>query len=353
LATLKPRTTAIPQVSGQALSLFESSLVWDNLLPWGPSGRHFRSNAEDIDRLLRRFRQVGVNVCSLSVSGGGTIEETICSLGRARRKIAERSDWMILAESIADIRRAKAESRLAVNFNFQDAMPFENSLDMVWVYYDLGVRQSGLAYNLRNRVADGCAEESNGGLSRFGRSLIQEMNRAGMLVDGSHAGHHSSIEAMELCSLPFIFSHSNPYSIRPHYRSIKDDQIKACAVTGGVIGINGVGFWVGDLDASTDAIFRCLDYTVELVGWQHVGLGFDYIDDIEGLITSVEETSLAWPPFRGEPMVKHNYAGPEQIVELTQIMLTHGYPVEAITGILGENWARVYEQTQEPETAPK
>ena len=117
--------------------------------------------------------------------------------------------------------------------------------------------------------------------------------------------------------------------------------MKACADTGGVIGINGVGYWVGDNDASTAAIFRCLDYTVELVGPEHVGLGFDYVYDLENLISWVRANPLMWPPYEGEWMVKHNYAGPEQMVELVQLMLDHGYPDEAIIGILGRNFERV------------
>lgn len=214
-------------------------------------------------------------------------------------------------------------------------------MDLIQVYYDLGVRQTLLAYNQKNLVADGCAEPANGGLSNFGRAVIKEMNRVGMLVDGTHTGHRSTMEAMEISEAPFIFSHSNPYAVRPHYRSIKDDQIKACAATGGVIGINGAGFWVGDMDASTEAIFRCLDYTVELVGPEHVGIGFDYIYDIDSLINFARQQRFVWPPFEGEEMVKHNYAGSEQMVELVQMMIDHGYPDDAIVGILGENFARV------------
>ena len=119
--------------------------------------------------------------------------------------------------------------------------------------------------------------------------------------------------------------------------------MRACAETGGVIGINGVGYWCGDNDdADTEAIFRCLDYTVELVGAEHVGLGFDYIHDLDGIIAM-------------RPLRPHCVAGvqrrvdveaqfrrcPEQMPDLVQQMLDHGYPDDAIVGILGANWERV------------
>ena len=108
-----------------------------------------------------------------------------------------------------------------------------------------------------------------------------------------------------------------------------------------MIGINGVGYWCGDRDADTEAIFRCLDYTVELVGAEHVGLGFDYIHDLDGIIAIVRSNPIAWPAYNGEWMWKHNFAGAEQLPDLVQLMLDHGYPEPAVIGILGENWERV------------
>jgi membrane dipeptidase len=132
--------------------------------------------------------------------------------------------------------------------------------------------------------------------------------------------------------------------VRRHYRNIKDDQILACAATGGVIGINGVGAWTGDVTASTEAVFRCLDYTVELAGPEHVGLGLDFVADADSVYALSSGATLSWPPFEGEELPWHEFAGPEQIVELVQLMIDHGYPDDAIVGILGENWAGVCER---------
>ena len=325
-------------VGDEARSLLQDSLVWDDVLPWTR-----RSNLGLTDTLLPRFKEAGVDFVSLTPVGGpgSTLDETINVLARLRREIAERSDWLVLATSVAHIRDARTAGKLAVNFNLQETLPFGDSLGTVQLYYDLGVRQTLLAYNRRNLVADGCAERTDAGLSRFGVEVVKEMNRVGMLVDGTHTGHRSTLDAMEVCEGPFVFSHSNPYAVHAHYRNIKDDQIKACAATGGVIGINGVGAFLGDPAAGTDAIFACLDYVVELVGPQHVGLGLDYVCDPGPLIASANADTLGWP--EGVGMGEFVFAGPEQVGELLQHMLDHGYPHDAITGILGENWARVCE----------
>ena len=235
-----------------------------------------------------------------------------------------------------DIREAKAANKLAVNFNFQETLPFGRNLDMIQTYYDLGIRQALLAYNQKNLVGDGCNERTDAGLSKFGVDLIKEMNRVGMLVDGSHSGHRTTMDAMEVCEGPFIFSHSNPFGAFAHFRNIKDDQIDACAASGGVIGVVGAGGFLDDVNASTESIFRCLDYLVERAGPEHVGLGLDYVHDVDSAFAMRKKSPTAWPN-----TIMYNYAGAEQAVGLTQMMIDHGYTDEAIINILGENWARV------------
>jgi len=342
---LTPRLTEIPDVSAKALALYQDNLVWDNMLPWTLGRGEYKGNAHYIDELLPRFKRVGANVLSLTLAAGGNvgIKDTLKYLGKVRDEIASRSDWLTLATSVESIRDAKASDKLAVHFNFQNTPPLEDSLEMIQLYYDLGVRQIGLAYNLRTLVGDGCAEPSNAGLSRFGVEAIKEMNRVGMIVDGSHAGCRTTMHAMEVCEAPFVFSHSNPLAVCDHYRGISDEQMKACVATGGMVGINGVGTFVGDDNAPTEAIFRCLDYTVELIGAERVGLGLDYVHDNEGSIKALDKASLAWPAHKGKFAAKHNYASHEQVIELVQMMLDHGYPDDAIVGILGENWASLCE----------
>lgn len=340
---LRPRIVEIPAVSSKALELFRTSLVWDAILPWARG-----SNSDHIDAILPRYRRAGVDFVSLTVGLHEGIEPTMRHIAMVRADLDVRGEWTALAATPEEVEAARGSGKLAVGFNFQDAGPLEDSLEMVGVYRELGVRQIGLAFNIRNRLGDGCAEVSDAGLSRFGIAAVRAMQRAGILVDGSHAGHRTTLQAMEISDAPFIFSHSNPFGIRAHYRSVTDEQIKSCAATGGVVGINGVGFWVGDIDAPTEAIFRCLDYTVEKIGPAHVGLGFDYIHDLEHLMRHLRAIPNVWPPYQGEEMVMHNYAGPEQMVELVQFMLDHGYSEADIRMILGENWARVYALAERP-----
>ena len=153
-----------------------------------------------------------------------------------RRLVQERED-LAFVETMGDVHAAKAAGRLGVTLHSQNATPFGLDLDLVGDLYAAGLRMSGLAYNVRSLAADGCIEESNAGLSRFGRRLVLEMNRVGMIVDGSHVGVRSTLEAMDLAEAPFVFSHNGCGAVHEHPRNLTDEQLRRCAETGGVIGI--------------------------------------------------------------------------------------------------------------------
>jgi membrane dipeptidase len=198
-----------------------------------------------------------------------------------------------------------------------------------------------LAYNLKNAVGDGCVERTDGGLSKYGIRLIEEMNRVGVLVDGSHTGYRTTMEAMEICRAPFIFSHSNAEAVVSHYRNIKDDQIRACAKSGGLIGVNGVNEFLGDESAASDTMFRHIDHLASLVGPEHVGIGLDYVRDVDAVWAWMQRERDLWPQHGDTPMPYPAHAQPEQIAELAGLMLSHGYRPDDVANILGGNFLRV------------
>src|SRR3972149_5759748 len=157
------------------------------------------------------------------------------------------------------------EGGLRVILPSQNATPFGFALDLVAELYAAGLRMSGLAYNVRSLAADGCIEESNAGLSRFGRRVVAEMNRVGMIVDGSHVGVRSTLEAMDVTEAPFVFSHNGCAAIREHPRNLTDEQLRRCAETGGVIGILAIPMFLnGELAAPFEAFLEHLLHALEI-----------------------------------------------------------------------------------------
>jgi membrane dipeptidase len=215
---------------------------------------------------------------------------------------------------------------------------------LIGMFYALGVKHTLLAYNSKNYVGDGCGERTDAGLSRFGIEVVREMNRVGMLICGTHSGYRTTMEAMEISTAPVIFSHSNAYALHPHYRNLRDDQIKACARLGGVIGVNGLGEFLNDHEASSASMFAHIDYMANLVGPEHVGIGLDYTEDVPAFWRWVDTNPDMWPPNPGQERTGSKFAQPEQLTELVAMMLQAGYSDAVVQGILGLNFKRVCEQ---------
>ncbi len=329
--------TATIDISEQAAALHREAVVCDMTLPWG-------NWEENKNTILDRFEAAGVDFVSLSVGlDRMSLEETVRRVALERARIRNWNERFVFVEGVADIRRAKAIGKLALGFHFQGSNPLGGDSNMVELYYRLGVRHMLLAYNQRNQAADGCSERSDGGLSRYGLKLIEEMNRVGMLLDCTHTSYRSSMEAMEACCTPVLFSHSNAYALCPHDRNIKDDQIKACAATGGVIGITGVGhFLAKDMQATPEAFVRHVDYVSSLVGPQHVGLGIDHVYYLDHKAQQRAASPNTYP--RGYPAGSGSYLGPEHIPEITELLVRRGYSNVDVTAILGGNFMRVAEQ---------
>ena len=336
-------------------ALVRSALVWDECISW-TSMDLVGADKSIKQQALPQYRDAGVNVASLTIGGdyGTEFQRSRGWVASERRFINERlSDVCLLIRDIGDIERARQQKKLAVTFHLQGATPFLNyeseepgNLDLVSFYYDLGVRRALLAHNHRNALADGCKEPDNAGLSLFGRRIVREMGRVGMVLDCTHMGERSSLEAMEVTGKPSVFSHSNAAAVFLHPRNISDQLIKACAATGGVIGLTGWGPIVNERnDPSPEAIAKHVYYVSDLVGPQHVGLGLDYVYVPELTTKRVKENAQLYAPLGS--LEQYNYhhevmrfAPPTTFSPLADRLLEKMSEQE-VRGILGENWLRV------------
>ncbi|HSD48508.1 MAG TPA: membrane dipeptidase [Actinomycetota bacterium] len=280
------------------------------------------------------------------------------------RRLAQERDDLAFVETVEDVHAAKAAGRLGVTLHSQNATPFGLDLDLVGELYAAGLRMSGLAYNVRSLAADGCIEESNAGLSRFGRRLVLEMNRVGMIVDGSHVGVRSTLEAMDVAEAPFVFSHNGCAAVREHPRNLTDEQLLRCAQTGGVIGILAIPlFLTGERSAPFEAFLRHLLHAIEVAGVEHVGLGLDhwygmppYADLIWPSVDARADDGVSdlrgifWdePALAGQDVVEGEVEGlgtPAGVPLITAALLDRGLSEAEVTGIMGGSWLRVVAAT--------
>jgi membrane dipeptidase len=320
--------------------LLKSTIVWDNhaCMP-------LRSGDASFLPQLERVRKAGIDVISLNVSFDIVDPNDVFKvLATFRHWVREHPQAYMLADTVADIEAAKAAGRLAVIFDIEGANAVAAHPGLVEIFYRLGVRWMLLAYNKNNKLGGGCMDEDTG-LTAYGREIIDEMERVGMVLCCSHIGQRTARDALEYSSHPVIFSHSNPSAVYPHVRNIPDDLLKTCARSGGVVNINGVGKFLGDGpegigDNSTDTLIRHIDYAVQLIGPQHVGLGLDYVFDVSEL----EEFVRKYPErFSAAPRPRGSYVQvePERFPIIAERLLKMGYSDSDVQGIMGHNNLRV------------
>jgi membrane dipeptidase len=332
-------------VSPKTSKLLAESIVVDLTAPGSPMSL-VTPSLETTDRWIREYEQAGVTWASFTVATDqtGGLEATIRTIAIARRWFLDRPERFVLVERADDIRRAKREKKLAVSFNFQGTVPVGTDLKLIEVYKRLGVEHMLMAYNARNFVGDGCHEPSDAGLSAFGATLVAEMNRVGMLVDVTHTGYRTAMDVIAVSQAPVIMSHSNPKALFEHDRNVPDEQIRAMAKTGGVMGIHGVGIFLSKdgLDISAETLARHVDYVVQMVGAQHVGFGLDYVENIP-LLKAFAAAAGPGVYKQGAGYLNEQilFAPPAVIGPVADILLGRGYSDSDVRGILGENWLRV------------
>ena len=322
-------------MSDHLQQLYRQALVWD------AHAGVFPSPQVDLN-LLAEWQDAGASYLSLNV-GFDVMDwqDTLATLAAYRRWVLDNDDRFVLVNDSRDIERARRDDKLALSFDIEGMNALNGDINMISAYHALGVRQMLFAYNLNNAAAGGCHDDDSG-LTDFGRQVVREMNRVGMIVDCSHAGHQTTLDIMLESNGPVVFSHSNPRTLWDHQRNISDQQIRACAATGGVIGLNGMGIFLGDNDVSVAAMLRHVRYVCDLVGSEHIGIGFDYSPEVDvdiGVI--LRSRPDYWPSGQQYDTRGIKHAGPTQLPELIKALAASGFDDTAIRGFLGENFQRV------------
>jgi membrane dipeptidase len=344
-------TMSAPEISPEARRLHDDALVWDAhaCLPLHPDC--------DVAGLLARHRAAGAAFVSVNVGMDmNPLSQILPVIASFRAQIAARPDLLVQVDTAADVERAKREGRLAVAFDLEGGIPLCGRPESVQLFRDLGVRQIHLAYNRNNELAGGCYDE-DAPLTPLGRRVVEAVHRAGMLMDVSHTGHRASLDIMGLGAGPVIFSHANPRAVRHDLRNATDEQIDACAATGGIVCVNGVGRFLTDPKGGTPAILDCVDHLADRIGARRVGLGIDYSYPAGGLDDDPPppfDRAYWWPPEHGYGggITGIRIAAPEQLPEITDGLLRRGYAEADVRAILGLNMLELARRVWRPASGP-
>ncbi|MGD9330447.1 MAG: dipeptidase [Desulfobacterales bacterium] len=338
-----------PQLTRKVADLHQQAFVIDAHfdLPWDVANQRDRGQKDVIaSQYLDRFRQGGFNL----IVGAIFIENYFLPEMGLRKALGQIShlaeeldgltDSVCLCRSLDDIRAMGHNGRLGLLLSLEGADPLQNDLKLLRVFYDLGVRGLGLTWSRRNFAADGCAfsaadRERTCGLTDFGRALVQKADQLGMLVDVSHINEAGFWDVMEVAAGPVIASHSNCRALMDTPRNLTDDQIKALAERGGVLGMNAISAFVGNnaRQHNVEDVLAHVDHVVKLVGVAHVGIGFDFCSGFKDYLSL--------------PHALQTYdvlAGHHRLKDFTAGLIQRGYADEDILKILGGNFMRIYEQ---------
>jgi membrane dipeptidase len=325
-------------------SVHESAIVIDAVCPLLMEHRH-----------LDLYKRGGATAVAPTVGGSESAEAALRTLGRWIKRIRDGEDLALIRRA-ADIEAAKRNRRLGIILHFQGTDPIEDDLDLVDAYKGIGVGMIQLTYNVKNRVGDGCEERTDAGLSRFGLDFIKRMNEARVVVDCSHTGFRTTMDAIEASKRPAVFSHAGALSVYPSPRNITDEQIKAVAATGGLVGAVGFPPFVSASQRpSLDDFIRHIDHMVDLVGIDHVALGIDYFTGQHPIAPDAVADAVykrlidegRWSAKAYTPPPYYYPAGietPEGLPNLTRRLLERGYGVEDVKKIVGGNWVRVFRE---------
>jgi len=333
-------------MSEKAKAIYKDSIVIDG---------HFAieqampGKLEEKWELVDSYAAAGVTAVSLSLANDESKQEaTLAFLALVRQHILSHPEKYLLAMTKEDILQAKKQKKLAIRLMFQGAAPLGMNVNLTELYFQLGISSMVIAYNIRTPMGDGCIENVDAGISHLGKRLVQEMNKVGMIIDGAHSSMNTIMDAIEASKLPVIVSHACTYGINPIPRNVRDEQIKAIAASGGLIGVNGIGLLLGDKNALIKKYVDHIDYIVKLVGIAHVGIGLDNFYFGEQFNEFMLNQPITNPSAYGKMVDSSMFTciKPIQLEDVVEELLVRQYSVNDIKAILGENFLRVIELHQ-------
>lgn len=303
---------------------------------------------ELVDRILASgTRAIAITLTDPKVAEAEAFDHLLEDIAGYNRYFRGMASHYLPATSVAAIDEAVATRRLAVFYNLQDSSPVNGDLSRVALLRALGVSSIQLTYNTHNRAGSGCFENPDGGLTAFGRELVAEMARQRVLLDLSHAGMRTMAEAIAASPRPVIVSHTACKALRPHRRNTTDENMRAVAASGGVVGITQIRTFLTDArHDNLDVYFDHLDHAIQVAGVEHVGIGSDrdhrvIPDTPEELAILLEEEGPQISP-QDWPLYLEKLNGPHRMDVVREQLRKRGHAQSVIDKVMGGNVLRLY-----------
>lgn len=309
------------------------------------------------DEHLAQMVAGGVTAANACVAVHTNYQEAVERIADLREQLRTRwADRALQVWTAADVARAKREGKVGLIFGLQNTSPIEGDLRLVDALRCQGVRIVQLTYMTANLVGDGCLEPRNSGLTLYGKRVVRELNRLGMLIDLSHCGERTTLEAIEESEAPVAVTHACTRRLCGSPRNKTDVAMKGLAAAGGVMGITSLANFVSDdpADADLDTYLAHVEHAVDVMGIDHVGLGMDFVafqppDFVAparwGGSQIPPDTYSGGPPLSTWPIpYARDVDDSTKFPNVTAGLLARGYSATDVEKILGLNFLRLFER---------
>jgi membrane dipeptidase len=340
-------------VSPEAAELYRRALVLDcNSAPPGLTGELQIAQAD-----LDMARGCGVSVIKCSLGGiNSDFAATVEEIAFFQRMIEVHPAYFLQVRVPADMERAKREGKMGIIFSFESADMFEGDVQRIEIFRNLGVRVMQLSYNRKSPFAAGVMEPAGGGLTQLGKQAVDQMNSLGVAIDLSHANTQTTADAMAASSKPVITTHAGCAAVHPHPRNKTDEQLRALAAKGGVMGIYDLPYLAASPKQPTlDDYMAHMEHALKVMGEEHVGVGSDvgigpFDTSQRGMAEFNKEeqqrqkAGLAAPE-EDRPTYVVGLNTPRRIEVIADQLLKRGYSARVTEKIIGRNFVRVFGET--------
>lgn len=307
------------------------------------------------EKVFRQMREGGVDAVHVTITYHETFRETVLNIERWNRWFEEFPHLIFQGRTAADVMLAHDTGRTAIFFGSQNPSCMEDDIGLIEVLHTLGLRFMQLTYNNQSLLASGCYENEDTGLTRMGREVVAEMNRVGMVVDMSHSGERSTLEAIEHSTRPVAITHANPHAWHPALRNKSEKVLRALGQSGGMFGFSIYPHHLKGSSACTLSDFcEMIARTADLIGIGHVGIGTDLCQDQPDSIVewmrvgrwtkSIDygEGSAAAPGF---PAMPEWFGDNRDFGRIAEGLRATGMNEADVAAVMGGNWVRFFEES--------
>jgi len=297
-------------------------------------------------------RMAGLDAVHVTLVYHEDYDEFLLETKKWQKLFKENSDLIFLGRDFKDIDKAKSEKKTAIFFGFQNCSPIEDDIKLVEKIHDLGCRFMQLTYNNQSLLATGCYEKNDSGVTNFGREVIKEMNRVGIVVDMSHSAEKSTFDAIDISEKPIAITHANPLFWHPAKRNKSNDLLKALSENDGMLGLSLYPHHLkNNTDCTLESFCEMVAKTAEIMNVKNIGIGSDLcLRQPDSIVEWMRNGTWSKSRNYGEgsknkpgfPKQPHWFEDAIGFSNIENGLKKIGFSEIEIDGILGNNWYNFY-----------